>query len=90
MVVRASTRGVPVVLEGAECGMASAHGTAGVTAGKGEGSRGLRSKLSLNATKSAQEPRFNENITVLKPTIIKNEPTLAENSPQTSGRTHIP
>jgi hypothetical protein len=52
MVVRASTRGVSVVLEGAECGMASAHGTAGVTAGKGEGSRGLRSKLSLNATKS--------------------------------------
>jgi hypothetical protein len=56
MVVRASTHGVPVVLQGAECGMVSAHGTAWVTAGQGKGSRGLRSKLSLGATKSGQEP----------------------------------
>ena len=43
----------------------------------------------LAFTKSAQEPTFSENMTLPKPTLAENEPTLTKNSPKTSSWIHI-
>ena len=47
-----------------------------------------------NINRSAREhpsfqPRVRENMRVLKPTLSENEATLIENSPKTSGWTHV-